>query len=143
MKTYFDSSALVAAMVETEAHYAEALAALADVADGFTSTHAIAETFATLTGGRMETQLTPNEAMQFIDTNVVKRLSILELSLDDYEQAIVRSQAVGARGGAIFDMLHLEAARRGNARRIFTINLRHFQVFAPDLKEIISLPRTS
>jgi hypothetical protein len=33
------------------------------------------------------------------------------------------SQMVGARGGAIFDMLHLQAARRGAAKRILTLNV--------------------
>jgi hypothetical protein len=37
-------------------------------------------------------------------------------------------------------MLHLQAARRGSAKRILTVNVRHFQAFAPDLKNIISLP---
>jgi uncharacterized protein with PIN domain len=49
--TYFDSSALVAAMVEEEEHHQAALKALADTSDGVTSTHALAETFATLTSG--------------------------------------------------------------------------------------------
>jgi hypothetical protein len=60
--------------------------------------------------------------------------------LNDYQQAMRKSHKVGARGGAIFDMLHLEAARRGGAKRVLTVNVRHFQVFAPDLKSIISAP---
>jgi hypothetical protein len=51
-----------------------------------------------------------------------------------------RSQDAGARGGAVYDMLHLQAARRCRANRILTINLRHFQTFAPDLKHSIALP---
>jgi hypothetical protein len=127
-------------MVEEEEHHGAALNALADSADGFTSTHGIAETFATLTSGRLMVQLTPNEAAQVIDTNVVHRLKVIDLGLSDYQLAMRNSQTVGARGGAIFDMLHLQAARRGVAKRIFTINVRHFQIFAPDLKNIISLP---
>jgi len=127
-------------MVEEEEHHGEALQALAGSTDGFTSTHAIAETFATLTSGRLEVQLTPAEAAQVIDANIIQRLQVVGLGLSDYRQAMRTSQMVGARGGAIFDMLHLQAARRGSAKRILTINVRHFQVFAPDLKSIISLP---
>jgi hypothetical protein len=36
--------------------------------------------------------------------------------------------------------LVLDAAGLGGAKRILTINARHFQIFAPDLKSIISLP---
>ena len=127
-------------MVEEEEHHGAALKALAGSADGFTSTHAIAETFATLTSGRLEVQLTPAEAAQVIDANVIRRLQVVDLGLSDYQQAMRNSQTVGARGGAIFDMLHLEAARRGAAKRILTLNVRHFQIFAPDLKSIISAP---
>jgi hypothetical protein len=127
-------------MVEEEEHHGAALKTLADSADGFTSTHAIAETFATLTSGRLEIQLTPDEAMQIIDANVIRRLRVVDHPLSDYQQAMRNSQKVGARGGAIFDLLHLQAARRGAAKRILTINVRHFQIFAPDLKNIISAP---
>ena len=64
----------------------------------------------------------------------------LDLTLSDYRQAMQRSQDAGARGGAVYDMLHLQAARRCRANRILTINLRHFQTFAPDLKHSIALP---
>jgi predicted nucleic acid-binding protein len=127
-------------MVEEEEHHDAALKALASCADGFTSTHAIAETFATLTSGRLDVQLTPAEAAQVIDVNVIRRLQVVDLGLSDYQQAMRNSQMVGARGGAIFDMLHLQAARRGAAKRILTINVRHFQIFAPDLVSIISVP---
>jgi predicted nucleic acid-binding protein len=127
-------------MVEQEEHHSAALKALAGSVDGFTSTHAIAETFATLTSGRLEVQLTPAEAAQVIDANIIQRLRVLDLGLSDYQQAMRNSQTVGARGGAIFDMLHLQAARRGSAKRILTVNVRHFQIFAPDLTSIISPP---
>ena len=140
MRTYFDSSALLAAFVEEEEHHASATAALLDAADSFTCNHALAEIYGTLTSGRLDIQLIPRQAREMIEANVLDRLEVLELSVNDYRKAMVAGEAVGARGGAIFDMLHLQAARRGNARKIFTINVRHFQVFAPDLREIISLP---
>jgi predicted nucleic acid-binding protein len=127
-------------MVEEEDHHAAALKALASVAGAFTSTHALAETFATLTSGRLEIQLTPAEATEVIDANIIQRLQIVSLASGDYQQAMRSSQLVGARGGAIFDMLHLQAARRGAATHILTINVRHFQTFAPDLRSMISLP---
>jgi predicted nucleic acid-binding protein len=127
-------------MVEEEQHHHAALDALVNSTHGFTSTHTIAETFATLTSGRLEVQLSPAEAAQVIDANVIRRLRILNLGLSDYQEAMRNSQTVGARGGAIFDMLHLQAARRAAANRILTIKVRHFQTFAPDIKSIISAP---
>jgi predicted nucleic acid-binding protein len=140
MRAYFDTSALVAAIVSEEVHHENAAGALSGATAGFTCNHALSEVFATLTGGRLGLQLSPAEATDVIDANLVNRLEILDLTLADYRRAIAQCQAVGARGGAIFDMLHLQAARRGKARQIFTINVRHFQAFAPDLKDLILLP---
>jgi hypothetical protein len=64
-------------MVEEEDHHAAALKALASVAGAFTSTHALAETFATLTSGRLEIQLTPAEATEVIDANIIQRLQMV------------------------------------------------------------------
>ena len=127
-------------MVEEEEHHAAALRALANAADGVTSTHALAETFATLTSGRADIQLNPNDALRIIEANVFRRLEVMELTVADYRRAMQSSQGAGARGGAIYDMLHLQAARRSGATRILTVNLRHFQTFAPDLKQRIVLP---
>ena len=127
-------------MVEEEEHHESALKALAECSEGFTSTHALAETFATLTSGRLEIQLAPNEALRIITANVIERLKIVDLTFADYRRAMQASQAAGARGGAIYDMLHLQAAQHGKAERILTINVRHFQTFAPDLKDLITLP---
>jgi len=140
VKTYFDSSALIAAMVQEEEHHKAAFEALAEAKEGLTSTHALAETFATLTSGRLDIQLAGDDALRIIQTNVVERLGVIELSLADYKEAMRVSQRAGARGGAIFDLLHLQVARRCKADRVFTINCRHFQSFAPDLRGIISLP---
>lgn len=84
--------------------------------------------------------MSPNDALKIIEANVVQRLEVMDLSLSDYRRAMECSQQAGARGGAIFDMIHLQAARRSRAKRILTINLRHFQTFAPDLKHLIVLP---
>jgi predicted nucleic acid-binding protein len=127
-------------MVEEEEHHKSALDVLVETADGFTSTHALAETFATLTSGRLRIQLNADEALHIIAVNVIQRLKIIELSLSDYQKAMKLSRRVGARGGAIYDVLHLQAARRIEPDRIFTINLRHLQTLAPDLKDIIRLP---
>jgi predicted nucleic acid-binding protein len=127
-------------MVEEEAHHPRALDALTGNRDGFTSNHALAEVFATLTSGRLDIQLMPEEAHDLVEANVIDRLRVIDLTLSDYRAAMKTSQTVGARGGAIFDMLHLQAARRGRAQRILTINVRHFQIFAPDLAGLVAMP---
>lgn len=44
-----------------------------------------------------------------------------------------KAEEFGVRGGGIYDSLHLAAARKIDAREIYTLYLRHFRVFALDL----------
>jgi predicted nucleic acid-binding protein len=140
VKTYWDSSALLAAVISDEPHHAAANAALATVQDDWSTPHALAECFATLTGGRKSIQLTPANAMQIIEVNFLPRLSLWKLTPADYLTAMRKAQAAGARGGALYDLLHLQAARQLKAQRIYTLNVRHFQAFAPDLANCICAP---
>ena len=140
MSAYWDASALIAAVVEDEEHHESAFEALASARADCTSTHALAEVFAILTSGRLTIQISPEEAFGFIDANFQERLKVMPLSLDDYREAMRRSHAAGARGGAIYDMLHLQCARRAKVKKIYTINLGHFRTFGPDLREMISVP---
>lgn len=141
MKTYWDSSALLAAVVADEPHHATASEALVGDRHAWTSGHALAECFATLTGGRMTLRLSPGDALQVVQASLLPRLHVYSLSAEDYELAMGQAAAAGARGGAFYDLLHLQAARAIQANRIFTLNLRHYQVFAPDLAQRIGLPR--
>jgi uncharacterized protein with PIN domain len=50
MIEFFDTTALVAAMVEDEAHHEFCAEALENAADGRASAHSLAECYATLTG---------------------------------------------------------------------------------------------
>jgi len=135
MREFFDTSALLAAMIEDEPGHEAALTALASVRDGHAATHSLAECFATLTGGRLPVQLAPATAAQLIESNVVRRLKLVSLSAMEYSAALRSALEVGARGGAIYDVLLLAAARKCRAERIHTLNHRHFAAFAPDLRD--------
>jgi hypothetical protein len=39
------------------------------------------------------------------------------------------TEARGVRGGAVFDYLHLAAARKAKAARFYTLNVSHFRSF--------------
>ncbi|MCX6880214.1 MAG: hypothetical protein NTW21_41385 [Verrucomicrobia bacterium] len=49
----------------------------------------------------------------------------MKRALDSYAEAPDR----GVRGGAIYDYLHLVAARKGGATRLYTLNVTDFQAF--------------
>ena len=135
MREFFDTSTLLAAMVEDEPGHEAALAALAGAGEGYAATHSLAECFATLTGGRMPIRLPPATAAELVRANMADRLDLVALTASEYSTALQVAVTVGARGGAIYDVLLLAAARKCRADRIHTLNLRHFAVLAPDLRE--------
>lgn len=125
MSRYLDSSVLVAALVEDEPNHEACLALLAAEAST-TWTHALAEVFATLTGGRLGLRVPPQLAAELIEQSLLPRLAVVELPIEDVVVALREAHAVGARGGALYDHLHLFAARKAGVDALFTLNLRHF-----------------
>ncbi len=138
MKEFFDTSTLLAAMVEDDPSHEAALAALSGAEHGYAATHSLAECFATLTSGRLPVRLAPETAAELVEVNVARRLSLVSLTPTEYTSALHLAVGVGARGGAIYDVLLLAAARKCGADRIHTLNLRHFSAFAPDLRDKLS-----
>lgn len=140
MIEFFDTTALVAAMVEDEAHHEFCAGALEKAEDGYASTHSLAECYATLTGGRLGVQVSPADAASLVRQNIHARLSLISLSAAEYVKLVEAAGPAGARGGAIYDLLLLACARKAKANRIYTLNRRHFAVLAPDLAAQIAAP---
>jgi predicted nucleic acid-binding protein len=122
---YLDSSVLVAALVEDEPSHEKCLQLLRKK-DLATWTHALAEVFATLTGGRLGLRVPPAVAAELMDASLAPRLRLIELTAADLTGAIRKSESAGVRAGAIFDLLHLTAACRSSATALYTLNTRHF-----------------
>ena len=51
-----------------------------------------------------------------------------------------RDSEAGVRGGAIYDALILACARKATATQIWTLNARHFLLFAPELSGVVCEP---
>lgn len=125
MTSYLDSSILVAALVEDEPAH-ELCLNLLRRKHSAAWTHALAETYATLTGGRLGIRVPPRIATRLIEETLVPRLRLIELAAADMIEAIRASESAGVRGGAIFDFLHLVAARNSAAETLYTLDARHF-----------------
>ncbi len=141
MIEFFDTTVLVAAMVEDEAHHEPCRKVLESARDGFASAHSLAECFATLTGGRLGIQLSPKDAANIIRHNIHDHLSLVHLSTSEYMKLLETAGPVGARGGAVYDLLLLNCARKIKAQKIYTLNRRHFIALAPELSEQILSPQ--
>ena len=135
MKVCFDSSVLVAAVVDQLASHESACACFVQYSQGkhhgCCSTHALAECYATLTALPLPRRIQAAEARVLIDENFIKRLEVLTLTPADYARALVRSSQLGLVSGVIYDALHLVAAERAKCQRIYTYNIAHFNRLQP------------
>lgn len=127
-ETCIDSSILIAAMVSTEAVHEECRALVVTRSMGMYA-HGITETFSTLTGGRSAFRLSAETAAQFLDEHFIPLLEVVTLTPIEMLRAMRESPSRGVRDGAIFDYLHLVAARKAKAKRLYTLNLSNFRAF--------------
>ena len=103
------------------------------------SAHAIAETYASLTAMPPAQRLSPTEVVTVIDV-FLKRLTPIALSPEEYLQSVRGAAKLGHTSGMIYDALHLACARKIEAEYIYTWNLKHFRILAPDLAGRILTP---
>jgi predicted nucleic acid-binding protein len=128
MTDFIDTSVLVAAMVASEAHH-EVCDELFDRGGIGIYAHALAEAFSTLTGGRRSVQMKADCAIQIIEEDYLPVLSVTSLTHQEMIRGMCEAQSRGVRGGAVFDYLHLMAARKAKAKRFYTLNISNFRAF--------------
>jgi len=128
MNAFIDTSVLVAAMIESENFHGPCRAVVTQGGAGMYA-HGITETFSTLTGGKKTFRLSAAVAAELLDAHFVPRLTITALTPAEMLRTMREAEARGVRGGAIFDFLHLVAARKARAARFYTLNISHFLAF--------------
>jgi predicted nucleic acid-binding protein len=103
------------------------------------STHTMAEVYNTLTAMPPGLRLSPRDGVLAVET-FLQRLTLVTLTPDEYIETLRRTANLGLSGGIIYDALHMAGARKVDAAQIYTWNVRHFKLVAPDLAERILTP---
>lgn len=80
----------------------------------------------------MAFRLSPQQATEILETDDVPMLQITTLSPGETRCGMGECQSRGVQGGAIFDYLHLVAARQGKARRFYTLNASNLRALQRD-----------
>jgi predicted nucleic acid-binding protein len=124
-----DTSVVIASLDSDEAHHSACDRLLAQGGHKLYA-HGLAETFAILTGGRHARRLRPALAAQLIEDSVLPFVQLVHLTGRETMAAIADSERRGARGGAIYDLLHLAAARKAGVEALMTLDVRDFQALA-------------
>jgi predicted nucleic acid-binding protein len=128
MSDFADTSILVSSLVPDDPDH-EACDRLLAAGELRIYLHAIAETFSTLTGGRESFRVDPATAARLIEESILPFVVPVSLSAREMLHAVQSAHSRGVRGGAIYDYLHLTAARKARADQVYTLNLRHFRSF--------------
>jgi predicted nucleic acid-binding protein len=102
--------------------------------------HALAETFSILSGGRQTRRLRPALVAQLIEESVLPFVQLVHLTGKETMTAIADCERRGVRGGAVYDLLHLAAARKAGAQALVTLDLRDFQALAKPGDPVIRAP---
>ena len=141
MKSFFDTSVLVAAAVATHQQHNRSVAAFAgaDRERGCCAAHTLAELYATLTRMPGKQRIVSDQALLFLD-EVEERLDLVYLNTREYRLAINQAARHGVLGGTIYDALLGQCALKAGATRILTWDVAHFQRLGPEIASKVGIP---
>lgn len=144
MKILFDTSVLVAAMVEAHPMHRNALHWLRSAKVGefefFVASHTLAELYSVLTTLPVKPKISPGTAWRLIHENVEKTAKIISLSASEYKSVIKYISDFGLAGGVVYDALIAKAANTCKVDRLLTLNIDDFKRVWPEGIDRISLP---
>jgi predicted nucleic acid-binding protein len=144
VKVFFDTSILVAAMLEHHPAHERALPWLQRIKkgtdSGVISAHSVAELYSILTTLPVRPRISPVAARRLIEENVLESCEVVALSDRDYADLLVHLASVGIVGGTTYDALILHAATKVEIDRIVTLNERHFRQAYPALIDKLVAP---
>lgn len=142
MKVAFDTSVLLAAVVDAHPHHARASwwmrtrRKLVRTA----SWHAYAEVWAVLTTLPIEPRITGDVASAVLE-RLRRTVDFVVPRSATYPAAVARCNARGLRSGAVYDALHLVTAETEGADLLLTFNIEDFLRLAePDGPRILAPP---
>lgn len=139
MSVFLDSSVLIAALVPSEQKHAESLASLMD-GTPLVYQHALLETFAMLTGGRLGARADADLVAKLIKQTLLPRIRVVHLGEQEVIEALQSAKRHGVRGGAVYDFMHLVAARKSGATVLYTLNLDDFEQLSRAGDPVIQQP---
>jgi len=134
-----DTSVVMASLDPDELHHAACDKLL--VAGGhLLYSHGLAELFSVLTGGRQGRRLRPTAAAALLADSVLPFVRVVTLTPAQTMAALQACDERGVRGGAVYDLLHLMAARKAGAQRLITLNRRDFEALCKPGDPVVQGP---
>ncbi len=136
MKLLFDTSILVAALVEAHPHHSRAFPWYKRASTGdvkmYISNHTILELYSTLTSLPISPRILPGVAERVIKESILEIAQIVAYTKHDYCRLISNLSHIGISGGAVYDALIASAAKKAKIKKIITLNFSDFARFWPE-----------
>jgi len=144
VRILFDTSVIVAAMVETHPFHKQALPWLQKAKEKdfelVIAAHTLAELYAVLSTLPVRPRISPGIAWDLIHGNIESTAKIIALTPSEYSLTIKAMSEKGFSGGIIYDALIAKAALKAKADRLLTLNKKDFEKIVPDNDIILKTP---
>jgi predicted nucleic acid-binding protein len=144
MKVLFDTSVLIAAIVEAHPMHSHAFPWLKRAKllefEMLVASHTLAELYAVLTTLPVSPRIAPDIAKRLINKNIEATAKIISLSSHDYIRIIENLADSGLSGGVIYDALIVKAAQKSGADKILTFNIDDFKRVWPEGETHLLVP---
>lgn len=135
MKVLFDTSAVVALLVNSHPHHLSANATFKKLrsqkADLFLANHTIAELYSTLTRGISYLDYTGEQAEQLIN-KTISNFELVDISSSHYLEVVSWLASKNLTGAIIYDALISKSASLIDAAYLVTFNAKDFQRIFPE-----------
>lgn len=136
MRVLFDTSVLIAAVVQAHSMHEKALPwlmrAQSEEIELALSCHSLAELYSTLTRLPVAPRINPARATQLVLEIGALASHIVPLVKEDYLSTIQRISSMGLSGSLIYDALIARAAEKAGAEHLLTFNESHFRRVWPE-----------
>lgn len=130
MKILFDSSSLIASIIEAHPKHESALSWLKKVKnsniDASISAHSLLEIYSVLTSAPFKPKISPELARELINTNIKKHFKIVSLSPKEYFALIDFLSSNDFKGGIVYDALIFKCAQKLKVNKLITLNAKDF-----------------
>jgi len=143
--TAVDSSVLVAGLLPWHEHHGAARAALrkllsADSEDPqpILPAHAVLEAYSVMTRMPAPFRVPPTQAHELLKSLLRNKVTLVQLSPQDAWRLLDRLPGDDITGGSVYDAVIAEAAHRAGAKRLLTLNVRHFERVAPEGMDVVA-----
>lgn len=144
MRILFDTSVIVAAMVEAHPFHKQALPWLKKAKENdfelIIAAHTLAELYAVLSTLPVRPRISPGIAWHLIHENIESTAKIITLTPSEYSLTIKAMSEKGLSGGIIYDALIAKAALKAKADRLLTLNKKDFEKIVPGNEIILYSP---